>query len=152
MKQSSYIASVEDLYSGRLLGHTIGEHHDAELVRAALLMAAAVRRGTVTGVIFHSDRAGEYTSTLFATACGSLGVVQSMGRIGSALDNAPAESFFSTLEHEVLSRHHFTTRDQARQVIAGWIDFYNWDRWHSRADLRSPIDYELAAREQPEAA
>ena len=68
-----------------------------------------------------------------------------MGRVGSALDNAAAESFFSTLEHELLSRRQFATRDEARHVVAGWIDrFYNRIRRHSTTGMRSPIDYELA--------
>ena len=88
----------------------------------------------------------EHTSGPFAAACRCLGVVQSMGRVGSALDNAAAESFFSTLEHELLSRRQFATRDEARHVVAGWIDrFYNRIRRHSTTGMRSPIDYELAA-------
>ena len=95
----------------------------------------------------------QYTSALFAGACRSLGVLQSMGRVGSALDNAAAESFFSTLEHELLSRRQFATRDEARHVVAGWIDrFYNRIRRHSTTGMRSPIDYELAAASGAEAA
>ena len=107
---------------------------------------AAVRGGTVSGVIFHTDQGSEYSSTLFGAACRSLGVTQSMGRVGSALDNAAAESFFSTLEHELLSRRQFATRNEARGVVAAWIDrFYNRIRRHSTLGMRSPIDYELAA-------
>jgi putative transposase len=97
-------------------------------------------------VLRRSIEPGEYTSGPFAAACRSLGVVQSMGRVGSALDNAAAESFFSTLEHELLSRRQFATRDEARRVVAGWIDrFYNRIRRHSTTGMRSPIDYEIAA-------
>ncbi len=67
----------------RLPGFAIGEHHDAELAKAALYMAAAVRGGDVAGVIFHTDKGGEYTGDVFAKACEALGVVQSMGRVGS---------------------------------------------------------------------
>ena len=97
-----YLAAVEDLFSRRLLGFAMSDRHDAELAVASLRMAAAVRGGSVSGVIFHTDQGSEYTSGLFTGACRSLGVVQSMGRVGSALDNAAAESFFSTLEHELL--------------------------------------------------
>jgi transposase InsO family protein len=88
-----YLATVEDLASRRLPGFAVGGHHDAALARAALCMAAAVRGGNIAGVIFHSDKGGEYTGDTFAKACEALGVVQSMGRVGSALDNAAAESF-----------------------------------------------------------
>jgi putative transposase len=83
-----YLATVLDLFSRRLLGYAMSEHHDAALARASLQMAAATR-GDVDGVIFHSDRGGEYTVEAYAKACGRLGVIQSMGRVGSALDTPP---------------------------------------------------------------
>jgi transposase InsO family protein len=80
-------------------------------------------------------------------------VRQSMGRVGSCFDNAAAEAFFSTLEHEVLSRHHFTTRDQARKIIVAWCQgFYNTRRRHSSAGLQAPDHYEKTTAEQPAAA
>lgn len=92
-----YLATVLDVASRRMPGFAIGEHHDAPLARAALCMAAAVRGGRVAGVVFHSDKGGEYVGDAFTEACSSLGAIQSMGRVGSALDNAAAESFNSTL-------------------------------------------------------
>jgi putative transposase len=80
-------------------------------------MAAAVRGGDVSGVIFHSDRGSEYTADLFEAACAALGVTQSMSRVGSALDNAAAESFFSTLEFECLRQRRFATKVEARQAV-----------------------------------
>jgi transposase InsO family protein len=143
-----YLAIVEDLASRRLPGFAIGEHHDAPLAKAALLMAAAVRGGEVTGVIFHSDKGGEYTGDVFAKACAALGVVQSMGRVASALDNAAAESFNSTLEWELLSRRHFATKDQARREVAEFIDRYNHRRRHSSAEMHSPVAYEAILAER----
>jgi len=137
-----YLATVEDLASRRLPGFAIGEHHDAALARAALCMAAAVRGGDISGVIFHSDKGGEYTGDTFAKACEALGVVQSMGRVGSALDNAAAESFNSTLEWELLSRRHFATKAQARSEVAGFIDIYNHQRRHSSCEMKPPVVYE----------
>ena len=101
-----YLATVLDLASRRLPGFALGEHYDSELAKAALCMAAAVCGGDVAGVIFHTDKGGEYVGDLFARACKNLGVTQSMGRVGSALDNAAAESFNSNLEHELLSPQH----------------------------------------------
>jgi len=151
-----FLATVEDLASRRLPGFAIGEHHDAELATGALKMGAAVRGGNVRGVVFHSDKGGEYTGDLFTEACAKLGVTQSMGRVGSALDNAAAESFNSTLEWELLSRRHFATKGQARREVAAFIDRYNHRRRHSSCEMRSPVDYEqlLAARavEQANAA
>jgi len=137
-----YLATVEDLASRRLPGFAIGEHHDAALAKAALCMAAAVRGGNIAGVIFHSDKGGEYTGDTFAKACDALGVVQSMGRVGSALDNAAAESFNSTLEWELLSRRHFATKAQARSEVAGFIDRYNHQRRHSSCEMQPPVIYE----------
>lgn len=147
-----YLAIVEDLASRRLPGFALGEHHDSALAKAALCMAAATRGGEVDGVVFHSDKGGEYTGDLFARACKRLGVTQSMGRVGSALDNAAAESFNSTLEHELLSRTEFTTKDQARREIARFIDNYNHRRRHSTCEMLPPVAYEtLLARRAAQA-
>ena len=143
-----YLATVEDLASRRLPGFALGEHHDAELAAGAIKMAAAVRGGDVRGVIFHSDRGSEYSAGLFRGVCDRLGITQSMGRVGSALDNAAAESFFSTLEFELLRKKHFATTADARREVARFIDRYNTTRRHSACERKSPIDYEaiLAAR------
>lgn len=95
-----YLAAILGLHSRRCVGFALDAHHDAELARAALCVAIAVRGGSVTGVVFHTDQGGEYTGELFAAACARAGVIQSMGRTGSALDNAVSESFNSTLEFE----------------------------------------------------
>jgi transposase InsO family protein len=138
-----YLATVLDLFSRRLLGYAMSEHHDANLAVAALNMATANRSGTVDGVIFHSDRGSEYTGEAFTSACAKLGVLQSMGRVGSALDNAAAEAFNSTVKVECVHRHHFRSRTEARLKIATWIvDFYNARRRHSACDGMAPIDYE----------
>ena len=143
-----YLATVEDLASRRLAGFAMGEHHDAALAKAALCMAAAVRGGDVDGVIFHSDKGGEYTGDVFSRACVALGVTQSMGRVGSALDNAAAESFNSTLEHELLSRRRFATKADARRAVARFIDAYNHRRRHSSCEMLPPVVYEQLLAER----
>jgi transposase InsO family protein len=145
-----YLASVLDLHSRRAVGYAMDAHHDAQLATAALRVAIAVRGGDVAGVIFHSDQGGEYTGDLFAAACARAGVRQSMGRTGSALDNAVAESFNSTLEFELLAHNHFRTRAQARAAVAAWLEEYNTIRRHSTAGRLPPAVYE--ARAQREAA
>lgn len=138
-----YLATVIDLYSRRLLGYPTSAHPDAELAGQAITMAVTTRGGAVAGVIFHSDRGSTYTANDFTTLCTKLDITQSMGRVGSCFDNAAAESFFSTLEHEVLSRHHFSTREEAREVVVKWVvDFYNGRRRHSRCGMLSPVAYE----------
>ena len=84
----------------------------------------------------------EYTADTFAETCKALGVVQSMGRVGSALDNAASESFNSTLEWELLSRRHFATKAQARSEVAGFIHRYNHRRRHSSCEMKPPVVYE----------
>jgi transposase InsO family protein len=137
-----YLDSVLDMGSRRILGHALGEHHDADLAYGALVMAAAVRGGRMAGVIFHSDQGSEYTARLFRQACDRLGVQQSMGRPGSALDNAVIESWHSTLEWELRSLRKFAARAEARAAIAAWIEDYNHERRHSALGMRSPVDYE----------
>ena len=132
-----YLATVLDLFSRRLLACPTSIHPDAQLAADAILIAATAHggRSASDGVIFHTDRGSTYTASSFMVLCKDrLGIRQSMGRVGSCFDNAAAESFFSTLEHEVLCRHHFATRAEARAVLGAWChDFYNTDRRHSSA-------------------
>jgi transposase InsO family protein len=139
-----YLASVLDMGSRRILGFALSEHHDAQLAYGALAMAAAVRGGQAEGVILHTDQGSEYTAGTVRAACGRLGIVQSMGRPGSALDNAVIESFHSTLEFELRSLEDFATRARARRRIAAWIDDYNTVRRHSAIGMMSPAAFEAS--------
>jgi transposase InsO family protein len=104
-------------------------------------------------VLRRPRESAQYTADAFAGACTALEIRQSMGRVGSALDNAVAESFFSTLEHELLRKYRFTTRAEARRRVAHWIDdWYNARRRHSACRMLSPINYELATTAVAEAA
>src|ERR1019366_6277277 len=140
-----YMATVLDLFSRRLLACPTSEHPDAQLVCDGIKIAAAARGGRtkIEAVIFHTDRGSTYTASSFTLLCkDKLGIRQSMGRVGSCFDNAAAESFFSTLEHEVLSRHHFTTKAQARTVVLAWChEFYNTHRRHSSRMSRVPWNF-----------
>jgi transposase InsO family protein len=150
-----YLATVLDLFSRMLLACSTSTHPDAELACDAIKIATTMRGGrtVVDGVVFHTDRGSTYTATRFTDLCERIGVRQSMGRVGSCFDNAAAEAFFSTLEHEVLSRHRFTTRAHARAVVVTWcLDFYNTRRRHSSVGLQSPDHYEKSTAEQPAAA
>ncbi len=146
-----HLASVLDIGSRRVLGFALSKRHDAELAYGALAMAAAVRGGNVAGVIFHTDQGSEYTSGLVRAACTRLGISQSMGRPGSALDNAAIEAWHSTLEFELRSREDFPTRSAARARVAAWIDQYNTTRRHSAIGMVSPVAFE-AARQRQKAA
>jgi transposase InsO family protein len=95
-------------------------------------------------VIFHTDQGSEYTAGAFRAACQRLSISQSMGRPGSALDNAVIEAWHSTLEFELRRLEHFATKAQARAKVAAWIEDYNHRRRHSALGMRSPVDYELA--------
>lgn len=145
-----YLDSVLDVGSRRVVGFALSEHHDTDCAYGALAMAVAVRGGreAVAGVIFHSDQGSEYTAGTFRAACGRIGIRQSMGRPGSALDNAVIESWHSTLEFELRRLEHYATRAEARAGVAAFIDEYNRERRHSALQMRSPIDFELG----PEAA
>jgi putative transposase len=138
-----YLATVIDMFSRKALGHAFGRHHDAALATAALRQAAARRGGQVDGVIFHSDRGGEYNGAELAACCARLGVTQSMGRTGSAHDNACSESFNSTLKVEHVYREHFATIDAAIKSTTEWIiEFYNPIRRHSANDGMAPTEFE----------
>jgi len=139
-----YLDSVLDMASRRVLGFALGEHHNAELAYGALAMAVAVRGGQAPGVIFHTDQGSEYTARSFQAACQRLSIAQSMGRPGSALDNAVIESWHSTLEWELRRVEHFATKAAARAKVAAWIEEYNTTRRHSSLGMRSPLAYERA--------
>jgi len=139
-----YLDSVLDVGSRRVLGFALGEHHDAELAYGALVMAVAVRGGAVPGVIMHTDQGSEYTAAYFRAACQRLSISQSMGRPGSALDNAVIESWHSTLEFELRRLEHYATRAAARAGVAAWIEDCNHHRRHSSLGRVSPVDYERA--------
>ncbi len=144
------LASVLDVCSRRIVGFALGEHHDAALAYGSLAMAVAVRGGQVGGVVLHTDGGSEYTAGVFRAACARLGIGQSMGRPGSALDNAVIESWHSTLEFELRSCEQFSTKTAARRRVAAWVDEYNRTRRHSSIGMVSPIDYELAHQADPD--
>ena len=137
-----------DMASRRVLGFALGEHHDAQLAYSALVMAVAARDGQVPGVILHTDRGSEYTAGKVRRACERLGICQSMGRPGSALDNAVIESWHSTLEFELRSVEQFNTRTAARARVSAWIQDYNTRRRHSALGMMTPARYEQALQEQ----
>ncbi|MGH3901578.1 MAG: IS3 family transposase [Pseudonocardiaceae bacterium] len=142
-----HLASVLDMGSRRIVGFGLSEHHDAELAYGAV----AVRGGQVPDVIMHTDGGSEYTAGLFRNACGRLRIRQSMGRPGSALDNAVIEAWHSTLTFELRSRETFATQAAARARIPAWIDHYNRQRRHSSIGMISPVDDELAQPVNPQA-
>jgi putative transposase len=141
-----YLATILDLHSRRAVGYALGEHHDADLAAAAVQVAIAIRGGDVAGVVLHTDQGGEFSGGELARVCAAAGIVQSMGRTGSALDNAVAEAFHSTLEFELRSRHRFATRAEARQEVMEWLEEYNTVRFHSTNGMLSPVDYEHGRR------
>lgn len=144
-----YLATVIDLHSRRLAGWAIADHMRAELAVDAL-HAAERTRGTLKGVIFHSDHGAQYTSKAFAAACTTAGVQQSMSKIGSSADNALAESFNATFKRETLQgRRAFSDEREARLTSFRWLHRYNTVRRHSRLGQRSPINYENNTRTTP---
>ncbi len=136
-----YLAVVVDAWSRRVIGWAMETHLRTELVLAALDMAVAQRRPTA--VIHHSDQGCQYTSVAFGKRCAEAGVRPSMGSVGDAYDNALCESFFATLECELLDRHRFRTQVEARLAVFDFIEgWYNPRRRHSALDYRSPVIFE----------
>ena len=136
-----FLAVVVDAWSRRVIGWAMETHLRTELVLAALDMAVAQRQPK--DVIHHSDQGCQYTSVAFGTWCREAGVRPSMGSVGDAYDNALCESFFATLECELLDRQRFRTPVEARLAIFDFIEgWYNPRRRHSSLDYLSPIDYE----------
>jgi transposase InsO family protein len=141
-----YLASVLDVGSREVIGFAMGEHMAWELCRDAIDMAVSTRCEKVAGMLFHHDRGSQYLSQDFRAHCRQLGIVQSVGRVGSCHDNSPAESFWATLKRELVSRFRFETRNQARHAITAWITHYNATRLHSSLGNLSPIEWEMSYR------
>jgi putative transposase len=136
-----YLAVVLDVFSRKIVGWGMETYLRTELVLKALNMALGQRRPA--GVIHHSDQGGQYTSLAFGKRCDEAGVRPSMGSVGDCFDNAMCESFFATLECELLDRKSFKTQAEARMAVFEFIEgWYNPHRRHSALDYRSPIDYE----------
>jgi putative transposase len=137
-----YLAFILDVYSRRIVGWAMERHLRTELVVDALQMAVW-RRKPAAGLVHHSDQGVQYTALSFSERLKEVGITASMGRTGSALDNAMAESFISTLKVELVSRLEFPTRQAARTSIFEYLEtFYNTRRLHSSLGYMSPTDYE----------
>jgi putative transposase len=141
-----YLAVVLDAFSRRVIGWAMGTRQRTQLVLDAMNMAVMQRKPT--DVIHHSDQGSQYTSVAFGLRCKEMGVRPSMGSVGDCYDNAMCESFFATLECELLDRRKFKTKAEARvacfEFIEGW---YNPSRRHSALGYKSPINYERTATE-----
>lgn len=138
-----YLAMVLDVYSRKIVGWAMDTHMRTELILDALQMAVTQRQPR--GVIHHSDHGSQYTSYAFGKRCREAGVMPSMGSVGDAYDNAMAESFFATLERELLNRRRFKTQAEAKMAVFEWIEgWYNPHRRHSALGYRSPVNYERA--------
>jgi len=136
-----YLAVVVDAFSRRAVGWAMAGHLRTELVLHALEMAIWQRRPR--GVIHHSDHGAQYTSIEFGKRCRESGVRPSMGSVGDCYDNALCESFFATLECELLDRQAFASRAEARLAVFEFIEgWYNPHRRHSALGYTSPVDYE----------
>lgn len=136
-----YLAIVLDVWSRKIVGWCIEPHLRTEVVLTALNAALAQRRPAA--VVHHSDRGCQYTSYAFGKRCQEMGVMPSMGSVGDAYDNAMAESFFATLEKELLDRRRFKSQAEARIAIFEWIEgWYNLHRRHSSLGRISPINFE----------
>jgi putative transposase len=147
-----YLAFILDACSRKVVGWSMATHLRTELVVDALQMAIA-RRKPAPGLVHHSDRGVQYTSLSFGKRLEDEGLVPSMGRVGSAYDNALAESFVATLKTELLYRSCWPTRQVARTAIFEYIEgFYNTRRRHSALGHLSPAEFEEVRLEEEAAA
>ena len=137
-----YLATVIDLYSRKIVGWSMSNRINAELVNNALLMAIWQRKPG-KGLIWHTDRGVQYTSASHLRIIDQHSINQSMSKKGDCWDNAVAESFFNSLKSELIYQHKFKTREEAKNVIFEYIEvFYNRVRTHSNNNYLSPVDFE----------
>jgi putative transposase len=137
-----YCAAILDVFSRRIVGWSIADHIRSELVVDALQMATW-RRQPEPGAILHSDRGAQYTSWIFGHRLREAGLLGSMGRVASSVDNTMMESFWSTMQRELLDRQRWDTRAELSSAIFEWIEaFYNPVRRHTSIGDLSPIEFE----------
>lgn len=137
-----YLAVLIDVYSRRVVGWAMRRYMSRELVMEALRRALELRK-PAAGLIHHTDRGSQYASRDYRAMLNVAGIRQSMSRRGNCLDNAMAESFFATLEFELLRQNFFASRTEAFNAVSDFIEnFYNHERMHSALDYLSPIEYE----------
>lgn len=147
-----YLAAILDAFSRRMVGWALAEHMRTSLVIAALDIALATRSPSA-GLIHHSDRGTQYTSVALGERLAAAGIAASMGSPGTAYDNAMAESFFASLETELIDRSTWPSHDAARLAVFDWIErFYNRSRLHSALGYLSPDEFERRYREATSAA
>jgi len=147
-----FLAAVMDVFTKRIVGWSMRDDLKAEIVVDALGMAATLRRPG-PGLVHHSDRGGQYRSLALGKTLRDTGIMQSMGSRGDAYDNAMAESFMSTIKSELVRRHTFKTRDQARLAVFSYIEgFYNPHRRHSAIGYLSPLEYETMLGQEAQTA
>jgi putative transposase len=138
-----YLAVVLDAFSRRVVGWSIADHIRSELVVDALQMAIWRRRPEKDKTVAHSDHGSQYTSWAFGRRLRGAGLLGSMGSVGDCFDNSVAESFFGTLQLELLDQHRWVTRQQLASAVFDWIEaWYNPRRRHSYCKMLSPVDYE----------
>jgi len=143
-----YLAVVLDAFSRCVVGWSMADHMRAELAVAALRMALG-RRQPPAGLIHHSDHGSQYTAAAFMACCHAADIRRSMGSVGDCFDNALVESFFATLECELLTVETFRTRAQARTALFAYIEgFYNRCRRHSALGYLAPDAYERRYTQQ----
>lgn len=147
-----YLAIVIDLFSRRIVGWSMANRMRTSMVIGALRLALG-RRLPGAGLLHHSDRGSQYASGAYRSALDELGIICSMSRKGNCWDNAVSESFFSTIKHELIYRHDWTTRQAATLAIAEYIEcFYNTRRRHSYLGFKSPTEHERIHATRPMAA
>jgi len=145
-----YCAAVMDAYSRRIIGWSIDNHMRTELVIDALGMATLRRKPESGNTILHSDHGSQFTAWAFGQRLRAAGILPSMGSVGDCYDNSMMESFWGTLQLEVLDTKTWKTRDALANAIFEWIEcWYNPERRHSRIGMLSPAEFEAINPERP---
>ncbi len=136
-----YLTIVMDLYSRRTVGWHIDKRMTVDLIAKALIKAANIRQPS-KGLVFHSDRGSQYTSTRFRQLLKGFGLRASMGDVGMCYGNAVVERFFGRLKHDFFLKVYQSTREVMKQDVANYIKYYNLDRLHSANGSLSPVNFE----------
>jgi len=138
--QRYYLAVILDLFNNQVVSYQLSNHPDSALVSATLENWLA-KETNMQGAILHSDQGGQYTSPAYSNTLKNLGIIQSMSRPGSPLDNAPMESFFGHFKCEAIYPHEIRTFAELKQTVDDYMNFYNHERPQTRLNGYAPVEY-----------
>ena len=144
-KKKAYLSAIKDLFNNEIVAYKVSKHLDLSFVLETVNTAVKRNKNNINGLILHSDQGTHYTSKTYQALLSKHGITQSMSRRGNCLDNACIENFFGYLKSELIYQNSYETFEELSDSIAEYIQWYNTERFQSKLNNRTPIEFRCAA-------